>query len=301
MRVDPGTTARAEQPDDDRAGAGPAPGAGSPDTEQRSLAHWAEAGRAEMEAFYELATEDYRQMVAARDWAGDLRARARDGRVRVLDVACGSGKFPAELIRRGLADALAGTTVQIDLLDPSAFSIAEARSVLGPPFVPAAEHEVRLQDLDPGHGGFDLAWATHALYAIPPAELAAGVARMAAALRPGGFGAVVQATTASHYLRFAELFRAQYSPAATPFTSAEQVAAALAAAGVTPATGVLRYEVGSADRAVVEGFLQRCVFDDSVPLGRMESHGPLADYLASCRGPEGYRFTQDVHVLTWQG
>jgi SAM-dependent methyltransferase len=79
-------------------------------TEQRSLAHWAEAGRAGMEAFYALAVEDYRRMVAARDWAADLRGHAVEGRVRVLDVACGSGKFPAELMRRGLAAGVDGTS-----------------------------------------------------------------------------------------------------------------------------------------------------------------------------------------------
>lgn len=274
-------------------------GAEQPDTALRSLAHWAEQGRAGMESFYALASEDYRQMVAARPWSVDLRRVARDGRVRALDVACGSGKFPAELMRRGLADALAGTVVEVDLLDPSPFSIAEARSVLGPPFVPAVEHQVRLQDLSPTYCDYDVAWATHALYAIPPSELAAGVARMVRALRPGGFGAVVQATTTSHYLRFAELFRAAYSPLSTPFTSAEQVGDALMNAGVTPSVGVLRYVVGSADRDVVEGFLQRCVFDDSVPLTRMEAEGPLGEYLAGCRGPDGYRFVQDAHVLTW--
>lgn len=288
MGVTRGTTPDSGGPGDDR-----------PDTFERSLAHWAEAGRAGMEHFYMLAAEDYRQMVAARNWAADLRRVARDDRVRALDVACGSGKFPAELIRRGLADAVAGTTVEVDLLDPSAFSIAEARSVLGPPFVAAAEHQVRLQDLDLSHGDYDIAWATHALYAIPPSELDAGVARMVAALRPGGFGAVVQATTSSHYLRFAELFRAAFSPEGTPFTSAEQVAGALVAAAVTPATGVLRYVVCHPDRAVVEGFLQRCVFDHSVSLDRMEADGPLGEYLAGCRDSDGYRFTQDVHVLTW--
>jgi hypothetical protein len=42
------------------------------------------------------------------------------------------------------------------------------------------------------------------------------------------------------------------------------------------------------------------VFDDSVPLERMESAGAVGEYLAGCRGAEGYRFTQDVHVLTWE-
>lgn len=269
------------------------------DTEARSLAHWAEAGRAGMEAFYALAVEDYRQMVAARDWAADLREHARDGRVRVLDVACGSGKFPAELMRRGLASDVGPTRVEVDLLDPSAFSLAEAASVLGPPFVPRDRHEVRLQDLDPAVGGFDAAWATHALYAIPPSEIGAGIARMAAALRPGGFGAVVHATTASHYLRFAEAFRTAFAPGTTPFTSAEQVTDALRACGADPSSTTIRYTVGTDDRAVLEGFLQRCAFDDTVDLATMEATDPVAGYLAGCRDGDGHRFTQEVRVITW--
>jgi SAM-dependent methyltransferase len=269
-------------------------------TEQRSLAHWAEAGRAGMEAFYALAIEDYRQMVAARDWAADLRGHAVEGRVRILDVACGSGKFPAELMRRGLGEAVADLRVEVDLLDPSPFSLAEARSVLGPPFAVRATHETRIQDLPPVVGGFDVAWATHALYAVPPDEIGAGIARMVAAQRPGGFGAIVHATSASHYLRFAEAFRGTFAPQAVPFTTAAQVRAALTAAGVAPAVTTLRYDVGHADRAVVEGFLQRCVFDDSVPLERMEAEGAVGTYLASCAGSDGYLFTQVVDVITWE-
>ncbi len=269
-------------------------------TEQRSLAHWAEAGRKGMESFYALAVEDYRQMVAARDWAADLRGHAVEGRVGVLDVACGSGKFPAELLRRGLADGVGETRVEIDLLDPSPFSIAEARSVLAPPFTVRAEHESRIQDLAPEVGGFDVAWATHALYAVPPTEIGAGIARMVAALRPGGFGAVVHATSASHYLRFADAFRTTFAPDAVPFTSAAQVREALAAAGVTPSVTTLRYDVGHTDRAVVEGFLQRCVFDDSVPLERMEAEGAVGAYLSGCREDDGYRFSQVVDLITWE-
>ena len=79
--------------------------------------------------------------------------------------------------------------------------------------------------------GYDVAWATHALYALPPAELAAGVAKMVAALRPGGFGVVAQASSRSHYLTFYDAYRASFAPDATPYTDAEGVAAALRAPG----------------------------------------------------------------------
>ncbi|MCD2185672.1 class I SAM-dependent methyltransferase [Actinomycetospora soli] len=269
-------------------------------TEERSLAHWAEEGRAGMEAFYALATEDYRQMVAARDWAADLRGHARDTTTTVLDVACGSGKFPAELQRRGLATAVGDLRVEIDLLDPSSFSLAEARSVLAAPFAVRAEHEVRIQDLPAEVGDFDVAWATHALYAVPPTEIGAGIARMVAAQRPGGFGAIVHAAPASHYLRFADAYRGTFAPDAVPFTSSEQVREALVAAGVEPAVATIRYDVGHPDRRVVEGFLQRCVFDDSIPLERMETEGAVGEYLAGRQGDDGYRFTQVVDVITWE-
>ncbi|GAA4826385.1 hypothetical protein GCM10023201_11310 [Actinomycetospora corticicola] len=269
-------------------------------TEERSLAHWAEQGRAGMEAFYALAAEDYRQMVAARDWAADLREHGDAARARVLDVACGSGKFPAELQRRGLAGAVGDLRVEVDLLDPSAFSIAEARSVLAAPFVPVGEHEVRIQDLPDDVGGFDVAWATHALYVVPPTEIGAGIARMVAALRPGGFGAVVHASETSHYMRFAQAFRTTFAPDATPFTTSEQVRDALGAAGIEPDVTTIRYDVGHPDRAVIEGFLQRCAFDDSVGLERMETEGAVGEYLAGTHGDDGYRFSQVVDVITWE-
>ena len=249
-----------------------------------------------MLAFYELAGEDYRQLVAAREWATDLAAHAVDGRVRLLDVACGSGKFPTALLAAGLP---ADPVVDVDLLDPSAFSIAEARQVLGPPFVAAGEHEVFLQDFS--GTGYDVAWATHALYALPPAELASGVANMVAALRPGGFGAVAQASSRSHYLTFYDAYRASFAPDATPYTDAEGVTSALRTAGAPVEIQVVHYRTGTSDRAVAEGFLQRCAFDDAVSLEEMEASEVLGRYLTGCRGPDGeYRFDHEAHLITWR-
>lgn len=134
------------------------------DTAQRGLEHWSEAGRAEMEAFYSLAVEDYRQLVQAADWPGLLGSHAHDD-WRLLDVACGSGKFPAALLRD--ADLSTLPPLPVDLLDPSAFSVAEAKGVLALPFVAGRELVVTLQDLPADLPPYDVVWATHALYALP--------------------------------------------------------------------------------------------------------------------------------------
>ena len=62
----------------------------SADTFERSCAHWSEAGRAEMEAFYALATEDYRQLARAVSWRAvfhDLLA-ARSSSARSPAARC---------------------------------------------------------------------------------------------------------------------------------------------------------------------------------------------------------------------
>ena len=139
----------------------------------------------------------------------------------------------------------------------------------------------------------------HALYALPPDELGAGLARMVAAVRPGGLGMVAQATAASHYLAFYEAYRDSVDHPVTPFTTAEEVVDALRAAGVSPSVRVLTYRTRSSDLAVGEGFLQRCAFDDSMTLGEMEAHGPLADYLDGCRDAAGFHFDHEVQLITW--
>jgi len=264
------------------------------DTAQRSLEHWSEAGRTGMETFYALAVEDYRQLVLAADWPQLLAERAHEG-WSLLDVACGSGKFPTAMLCH--ADLSGVPELAYDLLDPSAFSVAEARGTLAPPFVARHDLVMTLQDLPPERTAYDVVWATHALYALPPAELDVAAERLLASLAPGGLGLVAQATAASHYLAFYDAFRAGVREA-TPYTTAEQVRDALVRAGADVRDQRVTYRTGTADRSVVEGFLQRCAFDDSVSLEKMEAAPVLGDYLASCRDTSGsYTFSHEAALL----
>lgn len=273
----------------------------------RSSAHWSEAGRAGMEAFYRLATDDYRHLALARDWRAlfeDVQARAGDRPLRLLDVACGSGKFPVALARHaGLAEARIHP-VDTALLDPSAFSIAEARAALPAPFRAVAEHETTLQAFAPPPGGHDIVWATHALYAVPETEISAAMERFRAAIAPGGTGLIAHSAAAGHYIDFHRRFLAAFGPEGTaPYVSAEAIAGALHAQGAEVEVQEVTYDsvAGPDETTAVEGYLQRCVFDERASLAEMEAAAPLADYLAACRGPDGWRFPQRVWLMTVTG
>ena len=279
------------------------------DTFERSCEHWSDAGRDEMEAFYELACVDYRYLAEAYDWTGAFQSLADrkslsdpKSTVRLIDIACGSGKFPQALLAyAGVADLAqtADLKLDYDLLDPSEFSVREAKQALAPPFHPGAEFCCTLQDWAEEPGRYDIAWATHALYCVPAEELEQGLARMRSALSPDGFGFVAQGLRDGHYVGFYDQYLATMADGhGTPYSDGAQVEAALTSLGMQVRTRVLEYTtVVPAERPeLLESYLQRCAFDDTLGLDEMLRREPLAGYLASCRDQDSgeYRFPQRV-------
>src|SRR6056297_2327479 len=259
----------------------------SDDLLTRSTAHWSEDRRAGMDAFYRLATDDYRFLAQARDWAAWLsEAQFQTGGrgLRLMDVACGSGKFPNALVRHAGVGEAGLLPIATDLLDPSAFSIAEARAALPAPFMPAGEHETTLQDFTPPPDGYDIVWATHALYAVPARDLPKAAAQFCAAIGPGGRGVIAHSAAEGHYVEFHRRYLEAFGSAdAAPYISAEDLAAALRAAGARVDVTEIRYDsvAGAEATGAVEGYLQRCVFDDSVSLADMQARAPVAEWLAA--------------------
>ena len=275
----------------------------SNDLETRSSVHWSEAYRDGMEAFYTLATDDYRHLAEARDWAEWLAQSqtAAGGRsLRLLDVACGSGKFPNALVRHAAIRDAGLQPILTDLLDPSAFSIAEARAALPQPFVPAREHEVTLQGFEPPPEGYDIVWATHALYVVPLEDLQAAATKFCAAIGRNGRGVIAHSAAAGHYIEFQRRYLAAFGQdSAVPYVAAEALADCLRASGAQVDVSELRYDsVARPEHTdAVEGYLQRCVFDDSVSLEAMQSQAPTAEWLAQCQTSDGWYFPQVVHLI----
>ena len=120
-------------------------------TFERSCRHWSEDERAGMEAFYRLASIDYQLLAEELDWLQVFTelAQRREPEIRLLDVACGSGQFPAALLKFGGLEMRENLSVKYSLLDPSDFSIRTARQRLAAPFEPSAEHLCTIQQFEP--------------------------------------------------------------------------------------------------------------------------------------------------------
>ena len=90
--------------------------------------------------------------------------------------------------------------VEYSLLDPSSFSIAEARKVIQQPFKTSSEFETTLQEFSCERETYDIIWATHALYAVPKCELKDALKRFVSGMAGSGF--IAHACENSHYIKF---------------------------------------------------------------------------------------------------
>ena len=270
-------------------------------TFQRSCEHWSEAGRAEMDHFYALAAVDYKYIANAINWGRWLeeqQKRVGQRQLKLLDIACGSGKFPRAL--RELNEVIKADLlpIQYSLLDPSKFSLSEARANLGPPFHGAKQFEPTLQALNCGAGEFDIAWATHALYAVPVAELEKALYQLIYAT--SGVAFIAHASEASHYLRFYRYYIEGFKDGiGEPFSSAENIAETLTRMGISYREKTISYDNLASEEAndLVQGYLQRCVFDDSIDLRQMCKNPITGNYLEKCVNKGSWCFKQDVTLF----
>ena len=271
------------------------------DTFIRSCEHWSETSRNEMENFYALASIDYKNLAERFNWKEWLeihQTNVGERRLKILDVACGSGKFPSALVQyTKLADA---NLLPIDyaLLDPSSFSISEARKVLKFPFVNCSEFKTTLQEFKSEKEAYDIIWATHALYAVPKCELKDALKRFVSGIAGSGF--IAHASENSHYIKFYKHYLNGFKGGfGEPYSSAEEILQALKEIGVSYKVEKIVYENGISKNASlqVEGYLQRCIFDDTVDLDTMLKNSTTGPYLENCVKDGQWRFKQQVMLI----
>ena len=271
------------------------------DTFTRSCEHWSETSRNEMQNFYSLASVDYKYLVEEFEWKKWLeihQANVGKRQLKLLDIACGSGKFPSALIQyANLSDAKI-LPIKYSLLDPSSFSILEARKVLKYPFEVSSEFKTTLQEFTCEQGAYDIIWATHALYAVPKVQLKEALKRFIFGMAGSGF--IAHASEKSHYLKFYRHYLNGFKGGfGEPYSSAEDILQILKENGITHRVEKITYENSVSQNASlqVEGYLQRCIFDDTINLEAMLKNSMTGPYLKNCIKSGKWKFKQQVILI----
>lgn len=270
-------------------------------TFEKSCKHWSSQKKIEMEKFYTMAKIDYKLLSEFINWPlwfKNIVECNKKNKIELLDVACGSGQFPSALIKYSSISKDFSNQINYSLLDPSSFSLFEAKKVLKPPFFIHESFETTLQDFEVEGKLYDVIWAIHALYAIPKEELKIALKKLLFCLKGKGF--IAHSTINSHYIRFYEIYNKGFKNSeVVPFTCASDIANALNELNVEYNFQTLNYNNSAhvKEEYLVENFLQRCAFDDKYSLNEMRNNEIIGNYLKKLIKNDQWFFPQEVQLF----
>lgn len=250
-----------------------------------------EAHASDLAAWFEVADKDYLELIDGFDFSHILERAGP--RPRLLDVGCGTGRFPS-LLRSRLPTSL---EIQYDHLDPVARCLAETRRVLEPPYRAGQAFEMTMDHFEPPAGGYDVVWSIHSLCAVPPDSLAATVDRFCAAIAATGRGFIYLQGVESFY---SQVYRAYHGPDVPQLQTAEDVLACLEShseVGVEVHAFEFLHSVPQSHLSV---YLSKCVFDDR-PSSYWRERPELRALLEAYDRGGRHSFPQTVRLIEMSG
>ena len=257
-------------------------------------------GILDIDRWFQIADADYLALLESLDIDTLFPASAKH--LRLLDVGCGTGRFPT-LLRPHLKNR--ETVIQYDFIDPSPYCLTIMRESLAEPFNAGQGLQMGVEDLDAwgkeSGATYNIVWAIHSLYYGATDDTIPAIIRsLRGLLAPKtGVGLIYIATRNSFYLNLHDSYGKIFPRPLSPFLTAEDYAAAFAAVTLPWHEHRLRFfhEVPVNEDALLESYLHKCVLDPSRPLTEWRNQASLREMIEGHRVGEVYRFPQEVALF----
>ncbi len=265
--------------------------------------------------------DDYWRLAQGFDWSSTFLSqyhRVKDSSVRLLDIACGTGRWLQAFrhyiqLDEGIKD------ITYDFLDPSASSISQASQKIHSPFERGIQHINTIQGAKLESNSYDLLWSMHGFYMVPPQDLAPVLQKCTSLLNDTGIGFIALATRKSFYVDFYEQYLQIFKEGkGTRFTSAEDIIESLRACGIQHQVHRIFYEepIKADDRAALEHYIKNeatinCFNKDkeieplsaskNITLDELLSNPKMEAYLNSLMRNSVYYFPEDIWLISFNG
>ena len=248
------------------------------------------------EAWFSIVESDYAKIIDAVNWDSLFPIHGAD--YHVLDIGCGTGRFPMMLQAR----LPARVRLHYDYLDSSQFCLSTCAQSLHQPFLPRHAWQSTLEHAEEFliPDSYDVAWAIQSLSCLNQHSLHASLARLIGALHPlRGTACIVLAKKEAFFPQVQHIFFQEYSSKnPEPYLSAESVVTGLEKLGTIivirdiPCT----HTISIRQDRLLEQYLQQCVMD-STPLPTWMQQPRLRQFLESYRHGDTYHFTNPYWLM----
>ncbi|MGB0911308.1 MAG: class I SAM-dependent methyltransferase [Nitrospirales bacterium] len=276
---------------------------GEPSTSNLNLelsTQYYQQGTLEKDLWFRVATQDYTQLMQAIDFSALLSHF--DSPIELLDVGCGTGKFPLMLAPH----ISAKVQIPYDYLDPSQHSLNELRKALSFPFIPRTAFQTTLESLKRSAcppQGYQVIWCLQSLYCLQREALHDVMEKLYSLLNPStGIGLIYLASSASFYHRVYNLYNQEIHPnVRQPYVTAEEVAHSLETLHIPIQVKKLHFPhtISMTEEAVLKNYLNQCVFDAKA-WEHSQRNLVVNQFLKEFRAGNGYQFPQQVWLIMFK-
>ena len=257
----------------------------------------------DFDSWFKVAEIDYLQLIEGFPW--EHLFKSISGVPKLLDVGCGTGKFPSLLTQ---SKVLKNPCIIYDYLDPSSYSLFALKKSLRPPFFPGFQYQTTLETMplhQSNRGRYQLIWAIHSLYTLPPDQALPCIDKIRSLLDPkNGIALIYLAARHSFYISFYERYLQIFSHQRElpSFLDAQRITSALRTLGISYEITHMNFfhSIQQSDVSTLEQYLSKCTFD-SRSVDFWLGHPLLKDYLQSFTSNGWYRFPQEVWLIQFKG
>lgn len=217
---------------------------------------------ADMDTWFKIANRDYDELINGFDFNALFGNYTSP--LRLLDIGCGTGKFPSMLHPHLSVKPL----IKYDYLDPSQYCLDEIRSVLKLPYIPELPllQSMERWELDnTAIEQYDLVWSIHAVCNWDITQLASSIKKLQQLLKPEtGVAMIFIFSNDSFYNKIYNIYRKSFKEnRLKPFVCSEDLMQSLNDLNIDFTQKRLKYnhDILLSQSDVLEKYLQKCVFD----------------------------------------
>ncbi len=248
-------------------------------------------------AWLDIVSVEYEALVSAYPFDTKLMALSREGKLKVLDVGCGSAIFP-QFLDRTLGD---GIHLSCDLIDVSERSLKQAYEVLSEleHFSPGRSTATLIEDIPdslPLSGSaYNAIWAIHSLTTVDVDKMPSVFRHLLRLLSDDGQLFIYQLTADSSYQTLHQVYRERVSNAVPRCMEFEDTMRILESLPVEYEVVELAFdhELPLNQPKLMEHYLRKCVLDESIDAQRV-----FGDVLPGFESDGLYRIPQTVNFIS---
>ena len=263
-------------------------------------------------------TQDFCQLATNFHWF-DLLSKKTDSKpLRILDVACGTGRW-LQALQHYVKFGNDNATIIYDLLEPNQTAIRRATENLQHPFQLGQQYINKIQEAELEQNTYDLLWSMHGFYIIPSQELALVLRKIMGLLKTTGVGLIALATRQSFYVDFYEQYLSNFHEGkGVRFTSAEDVVENLSVCGIQHHVHRIFYEepINVDDHAALEHYIkneatinsfnkdentEQLSESENIFLDELLTLPKMEQYLNSFIKNSTYYFPQEIWLIYFDG